>query len=150
MFYPHSKPVSSMLIDNSISKETRRNHLISCSEDHRIITHCLLSNKKVRDFKMINGRPVYMQIDLTIQVLYVATKEGMLLIFDIKGNSMDSMYMLSSMKLVKNPNPNGKNYIKSMDLDLDLEGTILACMMKSSVVYQITLVKKQLASSFVS
>jgi len=74
----------------------------------------------------------------------------MLLIFCTKDLRRPySMHMIHSMKMVANPSPSG-NYVKQMDLDMDLEGTMLNVRLKSSHLYQINLIKRDLYSSFVN
>ena len=116
------KEVKSMVVDQN------RNYLYSSGGEK--IIHCqdLVKKCTVGNIKCSNCHPLALEIDVDLQRIYCATKEGLVLLFDIK---LDFPVMIHSIKLVKtrdNPQPIGANFVKNMDLDQ--HRNILICQMK--------------------
>jgi len=104
----HDK-VKAMVVDQ------RRNYLYSAGEERFINVLDFSSNKLLGLIKVGNACPTHLEIDADLQRLYVSTKEGLLISFDI---SRSAPVMDDYMKLVQTPGPLNKNVLKQIDLDL--------------------------------
>lgn len=81
--------------------------------------------------KTSNTKPLNLALDTDLERLYVSTREGMVLIFNVK--TPKSIVMIHSMRLCRpSQNINQSDYIKNMDLDTDRN--ILLCRAKSGIV----------------
>ena len=78
--------------------DQNRNYLFTSGGEK--IIHCQDLNKKctVGNIKCSNCHPLKLEIDIDLQRLYCTTKEGLVLLFDIK---TDSPIMIHCIKLVK-------------------------------------------------
>lgn len=86
--------------------------------------------------------PNTMVLDEEIQMLYVGSLEGLLVIFDVSHAS--DFVMVHYIKLTKQ---GSKNFIKQMDLDKTKN--ILMCRMKSSDIICIQLIRSNVQKSTV-
>ena len=70
----------------------------------------------VGNIKTSNCQPLKLEIDVDLARLYCATKEGLVLLFDIKE---DYPIMIHSIKLVRTMPASsiGSNFVKNLDLD---------------------------------
>lgn len=110
------------------------------------VIHC--QNLQAKDtagvVKTSNARPVDLEIDTDLDRLYVSTREGMVLIFDVKVPK--SPVMIHTMRLCRAIN-NQVDFIKEMDLDRDRN--ILLCRSKSGAVSVVQLINRGLVKSTV-
>ena len=65
--------------------------------------HCqrLQTNQTAGIIKTSNARPCAIEIDADMERLYVATREGMILIFDVK--DLKQPYMVHAVRVLKQP-----------------------------------------------
>ena len=91
-------------------------------------------------------------IDDTLSRLYVAAKEGVLLIYDVSGKVPQFALL---MKVVRSPDPKSKNYIKQMQIDasrrllvLRMKNSDMLFMQAMNNIFQTSIVERiQLKSS---
>jgi len=88
----------------------------------------------LRQVECKNLKPNTMVLDEEMQMLYVGTCEGLLVIFDV--SHVSDFVMVHYIKLTR---PDSKNFIKQMDLDKTKN--ILMCRMKSSDIICIQLIR---------
>ena len=86
--------------------------------------------------------PYMMVLDEEMQILFVGTREGLVVFFDVS-HSHDFV-MVHYLKLTK---PGSRNFIKQMDLDKTKN--ILMCRMKSSDIICIQLIRSNVQKSTV-
>ena len=86
--------------------------------------------------KTSNARPAEIEIDTDLERLYVSTREGMVLIFDVK--SPRSPAMIHAIRLCVSTKSTPNEYIKQMDLDRDRN--ILICRSKSGKISVVQLI----------
>jgi len=124
--------------------DQRRNYLYSAGGEK--IIHCQDLSRKVTvcNIKTSNCQPLKLEIDEDLQRLYCATREGLVILFDI---SEDALIMIHTIKLVRTvPSQQiGNNYVKS--LDLDNHRNILMCQMKQGQIYCIQLINQRQVKS---
>jgi len=104
--------------------------------------------------KTSNCRPVELEIDTDLERLYVSTKEGMVLIFDVKNAAQNNaaqhtaapimIHTIRPLKLIKNGIP---DYIKQMDLDRNRN--MLICRSKSGIISCVQLINRGMVKSAV-
>ena len=92
--------------------------------------------------KASNARPADLEIDTDLERLYVSTREGMVLIFDVK--TPRSIVMIHTMLLCR---VSQNDYIKDMNLDTDRN--ILLCRAKSGIVSVVQLINRGVVKSTV-
>ena len=92
--------------------------------------------------KASNARPADLEIDTDLERLYVSTREGMVLIFDVK--TPRSIVMIHTMRLCR---VSQNDYIKDMNLDTDRN--ILLCRAKSGIVSVVQLINRGVVKSTV-
>ena len=85
--------------------------------------------------KISNSQPSKLVIDEENQRIYLATREGLLMILDI--SSKDHPVLVHTIKMVLHPNSIGASFVKQMHLDT--VGNILVCRMSSGIIYLVKL-----------
>lgn len=95
--------------------------------------------------KTSNARPVDLEIDEDLERLYVSTREGIVLIFDIK--KPKSLVMVHMMRICKPTKSSPNDFVKQMDLDRDRN--ILICRAKSGIISVVQLMNRGLVKSTV-
>lgn len=124
--------VKSMIVDQ------HRGLLYSTGKDR--IIHCQNLQQKETSgvVKTSNARPADLQIDTDLERLYVSTKEGMVLVFEVK--TPKSIMIIHTIRICKQLRSNPTDYVKQMDLDSDRN--ILICRSKDGIVSVIQLINK--------
>ena len=95
--------------------------------------------------KTSNARPAELAIDTDLERLYVSTREGMIIIFDVK--TPKSPVMIHTMRLCRTVRNGAPDYIKQMDLDRDRN--ILICRSKTGTVSVVQLINRGVVKSTV-
>ena len=123
--------------------DQQRNWIYSVGDDDHLILIFDLNNKcQLADsFKPANCTVISMTLDCYSQRLYCATREGMLLFFNI---SDIIPILVHSMRLIM-PQSLGSNYIKTIEFDIDKN--ILLLRMKSHSIIIIQLVRNLVEKS---
>ena len=115
--------------------------LYSTGKDRIIHCHDLAAKKTHSAVKTSNSRPYELEIDTDLERLYVSTREGMVLIFDVKQHVPLMIHMISLYqnrpKAGKTPTP---DFIKQMDLDRNRN--ILICRSKAGVISCVQLINR--------
>ena len=97
--------------------------------------------------KTSNAKPAELEIDTDLERLYVSTREGMVIIFDVKDpKSPVPIYTMPLCKPSCSKNT-PCDYIKQMDLDRDRN--ILICRSKAGVVSVVQLINRGMVHSTV-
>ena len=135
--HTHSS-VRSMIVDQ------HRGLLYSTGRDRVIHCQNLQQKASAGAVKTSNARPQELEIDYDLQRLYVSTREGMVMIFDVKDPS--SPAMIHTVRLCRQirSNPTA-DYIKQMDLDRDRN--ILVCRSKLGQVSVVQLINRSMIKS---
>ena len=123
--------------------DQHRGLLYSTGKDRVIHCQNLQAKETAGVVKTSNARPADLEIDTDLERLYVSTREGMVLIFDVK--TPRSPVMIHTMRLCR-LSQNG-DYIKNMDLDTDRN--ILLCRAKSGIVSVVQLINRGVVKSTV-
>lgn len=121
----HDK-VKAMVVDQ------RRNYLYSAGEERFINVLDFGANKLLGLIKVGNASPTHLEIDADLSRLYVSTKEGLLISFDI---SRPAPVMDDYIKLVPAPSPLNVNVLKQ--IDIDLQKNILLYRMKNNSLHML-------------
>lgn len=126
--------------------DQHRGLLYSTGKDR--IIHCqnLQMKETAGVVKTSNAKPLNLALDTDLERLYVSTREGMVLIFNVK--TPRSPVMIHTMRLCRpGQNMNNSDYIKNMDLDTDRN--ILLCRAKSGIVSVVQLINRGVVKSTV-
>ena len=99
----------------------------------------LASGTTCSELKMANSQPSELEIDPSSKRLFVATREGLLLMFDI--SQQGTPVLINMVKCVLQPGSVGTSYIKEMFFDH--ERRQLICRMSSGIIYFFAMVKNQ-------
>lgn len=138
--------------------DQHRNRLYSTGKDTLILCQDLETNKTHSAIKTNNCRPYGLEIDTDLERLYVSTREGLILIFDVKvsDNSDDNSdeknkkkhmgpYMIHCIKPLKRTQ--NIDFVKQMDLDRNRNALI--CRSKAGLIICIQIMNRALIKSAV-
>jgi hypothetical protein len=124
-FQAMKQKLRSMAVDNFKA-------VLYCTGEHLLLGMELDSNKPYSEIKMSNSWPSDIAIDEQQRRLYCATREGLLLFFDI--SQRPNPVLVHTMKLVKNPDLGGPF---AKQIDFDQERNILFCRMSTGILYPV-------------
>lgn len=110
--------------------DQHRGLLYSTGKDRVIHCQNLQMKQTAGVVKTSNARPCELEIDTDLERLYVSTKEGLVIIFDVRNPK--SPVMMHTTRLSKPEKNNPVDYIKQMNLDRDRN--ILLCRTKAGVI----------------
>ena len=115
------------------------------AKDRSINCYDLAEKRTLTYVKTSNAKPLGLEIDSDFGRLYVSTREGMVLIFDVKnvGNTPSARpVMIHTIRFAQVPKNGPADYIKQMDLDQD-QNTLL-CRSKAGVINIVLLQNKSI------
>lgn len=127
--------------------DQKRGLLYSTGKDR--IIHCQRLQQNQFEIagtvKTSNARPCALEIDTDLQRLYVATREGMVIIFDVKDQKQSVMIHAVRIHKPSKRSVDSVDYIKQMDLDTDRN--TLICRSKLGQISVVTIINRSIMQS---